>query len=115
VVLDMREYNMMEYKGYLGIVEYDADAKLFHGDIINTRDVITFQGTTVGEIDKAFRDSIEDYLELCRTTKHTRQEKTKILLQNNKKAMCPSLISFRFSRLIMLFILYLGAAFVKPQ
>jgi predicted HicB family RNase H-like nuclease len=53
---------MMEYKGYLGTVEYDAEAKLFHGDIINTRDVITFQGTTVKVIEKAFKDSIEDYL-----------------------------------------------------
>jgi predicted HicB family RNase H-like nuclease len=57
---------MMEYKGYLGSVEYDAEAKLFHGDIINTRDVITFQGTTVKEIEKAFKDSIEDYLAWCK-------------------------------------------------
>jgi predicted HicB family RNase H-like nuclease len=61
-----RHWGMMEYKGYLGTVEYDADAKLFHGDIINTRDVITFQGTTVEEIDTAFRDSIEDYLAWCK-------------------------------------------------
>jgi predicted HicB family RNase H-like nuclease len=57
---------MIEYKGYLGIVEYDADAKLFHGDIINTRDVITFQGTTALEIEQAFKDSIDDYLAWCR-------------------------------------------------
>jgi predicted HicB family RNase H-like nuclease len=56
---------MMEYKGYLGTVEYDAEAKLFHGDVINTRDVVTFQGTTVTEIEKAFKDSIEDYLAWC--------------------------------------------------
>jgi predicted HicB family RNase H-like nuclease len=56
----------MEYKGYLGTVEYDAEARLFHGDIINTRDVITFQGTTVKEIEKAFKDSIEDYLAWCK-------------------------------------------------
>jgi predicted HicB family RNase H-like nuclease len=47
---------MMKYKGYTGIVEYDDDAKLFHGDVINTRDVITFQGTTVEEIERAFKD-----------------------------------------------------------
>ena len=56
---------MMEYKGYLGTVEYDADAKIFHGDIINTRDVITFQGTTVKEIESAFKDSINDYISWC--------------------------------------------------
>jgi predicted HicB family RNase H-like nuclease len=57
---------MMEYKGYVGMVEFDADAKIFHGDIINTRDVITFQGTTVTEIEKAFRDSINDYIAWCK-------------------------------------------------
>jgi predicted HicB family RNase H-like nuclease len=57
---------MMEHKGYLGTVEYDAEAKLFHGDVINTRDVITFQGTTVAEIDKAFKESIDDYLAWCK-------------------------------------------------
>jgi predicted HicB family RNase H-like nuclease len=56
----------MEYKGYLGMVEYDAEAKIFHGDIINTRDVITFQGTTVNEIERAFKDSIDDYIAWCR-------------------------------------------------
>ena len=57
---------MMEYKGYLGTVEYDADAKIFHGDIVNTRDVITFQGTTVNEIEIAFKDSIDDYIAWCK-------------------------------------------------
>jgi len=57
---------MMEYKGYLGTVEYDAEAKIFHGDIINTRDVITFQGTTVKEIERAFKDSIDDYITWCK-------------------------------------------------
>lgn len=58
---------MMEYKGYIGMVEYDSDAKIFHGDVVNTRDVITFQGTSVDELEKAFRDSVDDYLEWCRT------------------------------------------------
>ena len=57
---------MMEYKGYLGMVEYDAEAQVFHGDIINTRDVITFQGTTVKEIEQAFRDSVNDYITWCK-------------------------------------------------
>jgi len=56
----------MEYKGYLGTVEYDAQGKIFHGDIINTRDVITFQGTTVKEIEQAFKDSINDYIAWCK-------------------------------------------------
>lgn len=57
---------MMEYKGYIGIVNFDSDAKIFHGDVINTRDVITFQGTSVKEIEKSFKESIDDYLKWCK-------------------------------------------------
>jgi predicted HicB family RNase H-like nuclease len=56
---------MMEYKGYIGHVEFDDEADIFHGEVINTRDVITFQGKTVDEIKQAFRDSVEDYLDYC--------------------------------------------------
>jgi predicted HicB family RNase H-like nuclease len=56
---------MMEYKGYLGKVEFDDDAGIFHGDVVNTRDVITFQGKSVAELKKAFRESVDDYLAFC--------------------------------------------------
>ena len=56
---------MMEYKGYVGKVEFDDEANSFHGEVINTRDVITFQGQSADEIRQAFQDSIDDYLEFC--------------------------------------------------
>lgn len=56
---------MMTYKGYSGRVEYDPEAHIFHGEVIDTRDAITFQGETVDEIETAFRESIEDYLDFC--------------------------------------------------
>jgi predicted HicB family RNase H-like nuclease len=57
---------MMKYKGYLGEVEYDYDAKIFHGEVIGLKDVITFQAKNVTELEKAFKESINDYLEWCR-------------------------------------------------
>ncbi|WP_209019434.1 type II toxin-antitoxin system HicB family antitoxin [Chlorobaculum sp. 24CR] len=57
---------MLKYKGYSGCVEYDDEAGIFHGEVLDTRDVITFQGTTVEEIERAFRESIDDYLDFCR-------------------------------------------------
>ncbi|MDD5093059.1 MAG: type II toxin-antitoxin system HicB family antitoxin [Dehalococcoidia bacterium] len=57
----------MEYKGYIGKVELDEEAGILHGEVINTRDVITFQGQTVAEITQSFRDSIDDYLDFCKT------------------------------------------------
>jgi predicted HicB family RNase H-like nuclease len=55
----------MEYKEYFAKVEFDDEDNIFHGEIINLRDVITFEGETVEELRKAFHDSVEDYLEFC--------------------------------------------------
>ena len=57
---------MMEYKGYIGTVVYDDEAKIFHGEVVNTRDVITFQGKSVDQLEKAFRESINDYIQWCK-------------------------------------------------
>lgn len=56
---------MMEYKNYFGRVEFDDEAGIFHGEVVNTRDVITFQGKSVKELREAFHDSVEDYLAFC--------------------------------------------------
>ncbi len=56
---------MMEYKGYFAKVEFDDEANIFHGEVINLRDVVTFKGETVDALRKAFHDSVEDYLEFC--------------------------------------------------
>jgi predicted HicB family RNase H-like nuclease len=56
---------MLKYKGYTGHAEFDDDAGLFHGEVLDLRDVITFQGTSVEELEKEFRNSVDDYLEFC--------------------------------------------------
>ena len=56
---------MLKYKGYTGHVEYDDEARIFHGEVLDLRDIITFQGKNVEELEKAFRESIDDYLEFC--------------------------------------------------
>jgi len=33
--------------------------------VINIRDVVTFEGETVEEVQQAFRDSVDDYLAFC--------------------------------------------------
>ena len=55
----------MEYKGYVGAVEFDEQAELFHGEVLNLRDVVTFEGRSVRELRAAFETSVDDYLEFC--------------------------------------------------
>jgi predicted HicB family RNase H-like nuclease len=56
---------MMNHKGYIGQMHVDLDTGLIRGEVINTRDVITFHGKTVDEAKQAFRDSVDDYLAFC--------------------------------------------------
>ena len=56
---------VIKYKDYTGQVDFDDDAGLFHGEVVNLQDVITFQGTSVDELRQAFADSVEDYLGFC--------------------------------------------------
>ena len=56
---------MMEYHGYRAAVTFDDDAGIFHGEVIDTLDVITFQGESVMELRQAFADSVDEYLTVC--------------------------------------------------
>ena len=56
---------MMEYKGYRATVEFDYEAGVLHGRVIDTRDVIFFEATSVEQLEREFRFSIDDYLAAC--------------------------------------------------
>ncbi len=58
---------MMSYKNYLARIVFDDERDTFHGEVVNVRDVITFQGTSVDELHQAFIDSVEDYLDFCQS------------------------------------------------
>ena len=56
---------MMKYKGYSAAVSFDYEAGVFHGEVVDTRDVIVFEGDSHAQLDEEFRNSIDDYLAVC--------------------------------------------------
>jgi predicted HicB family RNase H-like nuclease len=56
----------MSHEGYIAAMELDEDGGFFHGEVVNTRDVLTFRGRTLEELKSAFADTIADYVEWCR-------------------------------------------------
>lgn len=56
----------LTYKGFIGSVHFSADDKVFHGKMVGIKDLVTFEGDTVGELVKAFHDAVDDYLDLCK-------------------------------------------------
>jgi len=56
---------MMKYKGYVGVAEVDDEAAIIRGRVVNTRDTITIQGTTVKAAHAALCESVDDSLRFC--------------------------------------------------
>ena len=56
---------IMEYKGYRAAVQFDYEAGVFHGEVVDTRDIIGFEGTLVEQLEREFHFSIDDYLAVC--------------------------------------------------
>ena len=55
----------MRYKGYEALVSFNEEDRVLHGRVLNTRDVISFEAGTAGDIEQAFHEAIDDYLEQC--------------------------------------------------
>lgn len=57
--------NTMEYKGYLGSVEFSQEDALFYGRVLGIRALISYEGSSAAELVADFHGAIDDYLALC--------------------------------------------------
>ena len=61
--------NTMTHNGYSARVEFDAEDRIFVGHIAGIRDIVGFHGESVGELEAAFREAVDDYLAACKKLK----------------------------------------------
>ena len=57
--------NTMEYKGYIGSVEFSESDGIFFGKVQGIRSLISYEGTSAKELIEDFHGAVDDYLELC--------------------------------------------------
>ena len=57
--------NTMEYKGYVGSVEFSEKDGVFYGKVMGIRALVSYEGTTAKQLVSAFHGSVDEYLELC--------------------------------------------------
>jgi predicted HicB family RNase H-like nuclease len=55
----------MTYKGYAARIEFDAEDRIFVGHVAGIRDIVSFHGTAVDELERAFHEAVDDYLAAC--------------------------------------------------
>jgi predicted HicB family RNase H-like nuclease len=56
----------LTYQGYQATITHEAEANLFHGEVVNLRDVITFQAGAEADLPTALAESVEDYRAFCK-------------------------------------------------
>ncbi|OQX10088.1 MAG: antitoxin HicB [Desulfobulbaceae bacterium A2] len=57
--------SVMTYKGYTARIEYDNRDKILVGRLAGIRDIVSFHGESVPELEKAFHESVNDYIQAC--------------------------------------------------
>lgn len=57
--------NIMEYKGYIGSVEFSEKDGVFFGKVQGIRSLISYEGTNAAELVADFHGAIDDYLAIC--------------------------------------------------
>jgi predicted HicB family RNase H-like nuclease len=58
--------NTIEYKGYIGSIEYSSEDKCFFGKLEMIDDLVTFEAITALELEDNFHVVVNDYLETCK-------------------------------------------------
>lgn len=57
--------NTLQYKGFLGSVEFSEADGVFFGKIEGINALVNFEGESVKELTDAFHEAVEDYLIFC--------------------------------------------------
>ena len=58
----------LEYKGFIGAVHFAADEEVFYGKLEGVNDLVTFEGTSVRDLKKSFKEAVIDYINICKET-----------------------------------------------
>ena len=57
--------SVIEYKGYVGSIEFSEKDGVFYGKVQGIRSLISYEGTNAKELISDFHGAIDDYLALC--------------------------------------------------
>ena len=58
--------NPIQYKGYIGSVEFSEEDSIFYGKVMGIRSLISYEGESARELLADFHGAVDDYLESCK-------------------------------------------------
>jgi predicted HicB family RNase H-like nuclease len=61
----------LQYKGYNGSVLFSAEDRMLHGRILDIRDMVSYGGTGIEDLEANFHAAVDEYLAFCKETGKT--------------------------------------------
>ncbi len=58
--------DILIYKGFIGSVHFSTSDRVFFGKIEGINDLVTFEGTTVDELENAFHYMVDEHIKDCK-------------------------------------------------
>ncbi len=58
--------NILEYKGFVGSVEFSTEDEVFYGKVVGIKDLVSYEGNTVMSLKNNFHGAVDDYIDLCK-------------------------------------------------
>jgi len=55
----------IRYKGFIGSVHYASEDRVFYGKVEGVKDLITFEGSTVNELEESFEYMVDEHIKDC--------------------------------------------------
>jgi len=56
----------LNYKNYLGSVNFDLEEDLIFGEIMFINDLVTYEATSITELKNEFELAVDDYIDTCK-------------------------------------------------
>lgn len=63
--------DILKYKGYSANIHFSSQDDVFYGKILGINDLIMFEGNSVKDLKKAFKEAVDDYLKTCKQLNKT--------------------------------------------
>ncbi|MFN2927332.1 type II toxin-antitoxin system HicB family antitoxin [Lachnospiraceae bacterium YH-ros2228] len=58
--------NTMQYKGFIGSVEFSEEDGIFYGKVMGIRSLVSYEGENAHELVTDFHNAVDNYLKECK-------------------------------------------------
>jgi len=61
----MSNTNVLEYKGFIGTVEFSAKDNVLFGKVLGVNGLVSYEGESIAELRNDFENAVDDYISEC--------------------------------------------------